>query len=122
MLKVYYYSVENQDKSPVIDFINSLSEKEIAKVYRNIVMLKELGHAARRPLTDTVRGKVRELRIELAGNQFRLLYYFCVGDWIIFLHGFRKKTEAIRSADIELAEKRMLDFQDRLKKNMIMLK
>jgi phage-related protein len=66
-------------------------------------------------------GRIRELRIELGGNQFRILYYFCIGRNIILLHGFKKKTSKLKNRDIELAEKRMKDFECRIEKEEIKL-
>jgi phage-related protein len=115
MFNIRYYYTAGDDESPVHEFIETLDVKEQAKVIRNISLLAEFGEKATRPLTDTVRGKIRELRIELSKNQFRILYYFCTGRNIVLLHGFKKKTEQLKNRDIETAEKRMADFERRIK-------
>jgi hypothetical protein len=42
MFNIRYYYFAEKHESPVEDFINGLEKKEMAKVFRNIVLLQEL--------------------------------------------------------------------------------
>ena len=76
-------------------------------------LLEEQGPNLKRPYADIVRGKIRELRIHYSSNQYRILYFFQMPDQIVLLHAFSKKTQQLKSRDIELAEKRMEDWMRR---------
>jgi phage-related protein len=53
--------------------------------------LAELGHELRRPEADILRGKIYELRIGLAGINFRLLYFFHGTTVAVISHGIVKE-------------------------------
>ena len=102
---VFYTNV--QDDSPIDDFLDSLDKKSRAKVAAHFSLLEEHGPHLRRPYTDSVRGKIRELRIQQSSNQYRILYFFHWRDQIVLAHAFSKKTQQLKEKDIVLAEKRM---------------
>ncbi len=110
--KVIFYKTK-RGGSPAHAYIESLEKKAQAKVYLLIGHLEQGGPRLRRPQADTVRGKIKELRIVHSSNQYRILYFFYIGDSIILLHGFTKKTQEIPEKEIEKAEHRMEDFMKR---------
>lgn len=57
-----------------------------------------------KPLTSVAPG-VREIRIQV-GEQFRVIYIASFGNRVHVLHAFHKKTQKIRTADLELANSR----------------
>jgi len=63
-----------------------------------------------RPYADTVRGKIRELRVIFASIQYRLLYFFS-GKYIVVTHGFIKKTDEVPANELEKAVNIMRDFE-----------
>jgi len=99
--------------TPVQDFLNELDEKAQAKVLKVLELLAEQGPNLPRPYADVVRGKIRELRIKLSSNQYRILYFFFINKEIILLHGFRKKSQQIDDREIIIAELRMNDWIQR---------
>ena len=105
---IFYTNV--QGDSPIDDFLDDLDKKSRAKVAVYLSLLEEHGPNLRRPYADTVRGKIRELRIHQSSNQYRVLYFFHLRDQIILAHAFSKKTQQLKEKDIELAEKRMEDW------------
>lgn len=109
MYKITFYWNERGD-APVREFLNQLPDKIRAKVQKWIALLKATGPDLRRPYADKVKGKLYELRVRLGSDQTRILYFFMMGNRIVLLHGFRKKSSAIEIADIEIAERRMNDF------------
>jgi phage-related protein len=120
MAKIIYYE-KPSGRRPVLDFINGLELKAQAAMLEHIEILGSVGHELRRPDTDTVRGKIRELRTKYLRNQYRTLYYFTHKEYIILLNAFQKKTSAIDVNEIEIAEKRMKDFEARLQTGSIKL-
>jgi len=90
-----------------------LDKKSRAKVEAYLSFLAEQGPNLKRPYSDHVRGKIRELRIHHSSNQYRILYFFSLRDRIVLVHAFVKKTEELREGDIELAERRMADWNRR---------
>ena len=79
----------------------------------HLSLLEEQGPNLKRPYTDVVRGKIRELRIQQSSNQYRIVFFFQVRDQIVLAHAFTKKTQRLKEKDIELAEKRMQDWIQR---------
>jgi phage-related protein len=108
MYNIVFYRTERGD-SPVDEFLNGLQKKPKAKVDAWLQILKDQGPDLPRPFADTVRGKIRELRILFASDHHRILYFFLDKD-IVLLHAFLKKTQEIREQDIDTAERRMEDW------------
>jgi len=107
--------------SPVTEFLEDLPEKHQAKIVAALDYLGQQGPALRRPHVAHVKGKLWELRVSLARNEYRLLYFFMEGQVVVVAHGFAKKTQAIPAREIETAEKRMKDYEARVRKGEVML-
>jgi phage-related protein len=75
----------------VDEFLDGMEVRARAKVMKWLSKLEEMGPDLRRPFADTVRGKIRELRVELGTDSYRFLYFF-MGKKIILTHGFAKKN------------------------------
>jgi len=112
LYEVVFYTTERED-SPIDEFLDGLNVKTRAKVEAHIELLEEYGPNLKRPYADTVRGKIRELRIPYSSNQYRILYFFFMRDQIILTHALMKKTQELKEKDIVLAEKRMEDWIQR---------
>lgn len=112
MHRIIFYTTPRGD-SPVRDFLDSLDIKARFKAGSFIDLLAREGHRLLRPYTDTVSGKIRELRIPYRTNQYRVLYFFFLKDYIVLLHGFTKKTQEVPGREIEQAERYMQDFISR---------
>lgn len=120
MYRVFLYR-SSAGECPVQTFMESLAEKDQAKVGAAIDYLAQQGPDLRRPHAGHVRGKIWELRVSLGRNEYRLLYCFREGQVVIVTHGFAKKTQAIPAREIETAEKRMADYETRIKKGQVRL-
>ena len=59
----------------------------------------------------TVGPGVREIRIREAGRAFRIIYLATVGDRVVVLHAFQKKTQATPARDIALAASRLRSWK-----------
>ena len=59
----------------------------------------------------TVGPGVREIRIRDKAGAFRMIYLATVGDTVVVLHAFQKKTEQTAQRDIELATSRLQSWR-----------
>lgn len=112
MYETVFYQAPRGDY-PVLDFIKTLDKKTRAKVYRYIELLEKEGPNLLRPYADHVRGKIRELRVRFSSANVRIFYFFFLGDKIVLLHAFRKKTQELPVGEIKEAERNMLDWVKR---------
>ena len=60
----------------------------------------------------TVGKGVREIRIREESGAFRVIYLAILGDTILVLHAFQKKTQKTTQRDIELASSRLTAWKD----------
>jgi len=102
--KAVYYLNPRGD-NPVEAFIDGQDEVTQAAFFAYTELLKEYGPDLKRPYSDKVRGKIRELR----PREIRVLYFFA-GKRAVMLHGFPKKRDDLDEMDIDMAEKRMIDW------------
>jgi phage-related protein len=109
--RIIYYRTERGD-SPVQDFIDTLSIKEQAKCLAYIETLR--GSPLRLPtsIAKKVADKLWELRPEFGGTEFRLFYFLFFEDQIVFVHAVKKKTQQLKRGDIELALRRMQEYEE----------
>lgn len=52
-------------------------------------------------------GKLWEIKFTSKGGKYRIAYVVVVGDKMVWLHAFKKKTQKTPKNDLEIAEKRM---------------
>ena len=91
----------------------SLDIKTQARFAWSIEQLRVRYVMAREPLVCHLEGKLWELREESSTNTYRLIYFFCSGQRIVFLHGFQKKTQKTPRHEIEIALQRLDNFMKR---------
>ncbi len=111
--EVFYYQTERGD-SPIEDFLNALPRKARAKCSAYMDMLEEFGFNLPRSFIAKVGGDLWELRPEWAGTEYRFLYFAMIERRLVILHAMTKKTQKLKTKDIELAEARMADVKRRL--------
>jgi len=109
MYKIVFYTSHRGD-SPIDEFLDSLQVKVRAKTEKWMQKLQENGPYLPRPYSDTLRNKIRELRISHGSMEIRLLYFFWNRTYIVMVHGLIKKKSEVPEQDIERAIKLMNDF------------
>ena len=107
---IFYTTLRGE--APALEFLLSLAAKPQAKVQKLIRYLQQQGPDLPRPYADTLRGKIRELRVGYGSLQVRFLYFF-EGKSIVLVSGFLKKTSAVPDEEIIRAERRMTDWLNR---------
>ena len=101
-------------RSPVEEFLDELKHSDPgdhAAVMRGLAKLQNRQYH-REPLTKALGDGLFELR-HVGKLNTRVLWFFVKGRRIIAVHGIRNKGQAIAAQDLDTAEKRMCDWQER---------
>ena len=110
MRKVIFYRLDN-DTCPVEDYLDSLSEKQVEKIFFVLDLIEQLPVVPRKffkklKATDDI----WEARIQYGNNIFRLLGFFDSNELVILNHAFTKKTQKTPRKEIKKAEQRKKDY------------
>lgn len=98
-------------KDYFLKFINSLNDSQARKVFYVIDMLKSQERLSEKFVKHLEDG-IYELRVEYAGDIFRVLFIFDEGQIILLFNGFHKKTQKTPLKEIELAKKLRREYYD----------
>ena len=98
---------------PVEAWLDRLEVKDRARVRRTTELLATHGTQLGMPYSRHVRGKIWELRIAAGRRDYRVLYFAFVGQRFVLLHAFAKQTAKTPAPDLEIAERRLADYQAR---------
>jgi hypothetical protein len=85
-----------QDKDgtvPILEWMETLSSKARVKCIARIKRLRERGHELRRPEADYLRDGIYELRIDLSGIHYRILYFFHGRTVAVLAHAVVKERQ-----------------------------
>lgn len=94
----------------MLDWLDSLPTKAVAKCRVRIERLAELGFELRRPEADFLRDGIYELRVGLQGQNYRILYFFNGKAVAILSHGLVKER-AVPPKEIDRALERKKKFE-----------
>jgi phage-related protein len=111
--EVAFYETEN-GHSPVLEFLEEIKRSDPgdhAAVVRGLAKLRDRQYH-REPLSKALGDGLFELR-HVGKLNTRVLWFFMKGRRIIAVHGIRNKGQAIPARDLDTAEKRMHDWQER---------
>lgn len=111
-MEVEFYKTE-AGREVVAEFLDSLPEKALAKVFRDIDLLAEYGSDLHEPYTKHIEGPLWELRSKFSSNVYRIFYFIWKDNKLILLHGYTKKTQKAPPKEIEVARKRLMDYKMR---------
>jgi len=113
MYKVIFYKT-SRGEEPIAKYLKTLDIKVRTKLYKLITLLENLGPSLKRPYADLLKNKIYELRIKFGSNQYRTLYFFFGGEYIVITHGFTKKTDQVPEIEIKRAETYKKDFEKQI--------
>lgn len=99
------FYIDARGRSPVYDFITSLSLSEQAAVYRDFDLLAEFGVRLGMPHAR----RVDDLW-ELRSGPARVFYVSHTWRRFILLHGYYKKGQKAPRREIDTAKRRLADF------------
>lgn len=106
-MKFTYEFAKINGKVPMIEFLESLSIKERAKIFvyiDKLVELKSIGIQPKENLSKHVDDGIFELRVSFENRIARSFYFYESEKKIIFTHGFLKKSQKIPKNEIERAK------------------
>ena len=103
--EIWYFTTAS-GANPVREYITGKDDKTRQKINSTINLLINKGLELTWPFVKHLRGKLRELIIEYAGNEYRIIFTWYSGK-IVFLHAFDKKRQATKNRDMEIAEMRL---------------
>jgi len=101
-------------KSPVEDFLRSLSDKERQKISWVLTLVREHQVVPReyfKKLQST--DDIWEVRASFSGHAIRLLGFMDGGTLVVLTNGFVKKSQKTPAQEIALAEKRKKEYEKR---------
>ena len=110
MRKIVFYRFENK-KCPVENFLESLSNKQVEKVFFVLELIETIDIIPRKffkklEATDDI----WEVRVQYGNNIFRLFGFFDDNDLVVLNHAFIKKTQKVPNKEIKIAEQRKKDY------------
>lgn len=105
------YTVDYFNKR-VRDEIESWPVGILADYARLVELLIEFGPDVRMPHSRAMGDGLFELRPRGREGIGRALYCFLVGQQVMVLHGFVKKSQATAKRDLEIARRRMKEVRD----------
>jgi len=110
--KVFYYLTSNGG-NPVREFIDSLSDKQKAKIFKIFRYIEFYGLISVLPHIKKVVGTpFWEIRV-LGQDNIRILYITIQNGCPFLLHGFLKKTQKTSKKELGIAYERLSDWQKR---------
>jgi phage-related protein len=101
-------------RSPVEEFLDSLSGKQAQKVVWVLRLVEELDSVPAQYLKKLVgTEELWEVRAQHGGDTFRLLGFFDGARLVVLVSGFAKKTQRTPPQEIARAEERRRDYLSR---------
>jgi len=100
---------EEDGSIPILDWLDGLPSKVVAKCRIRLERLAELGHELRRPEADLLRDGIYELRVGFRGQNYRMLYFFHGNTAAVLSHGLVKE-QAVPPVEIDRAVRRKHEF------------
>lgn len=98
-------------KSPIEEFLDSLSSKEAQKVVWVLQLIEEMEQISTKYYKHLVNTDgIIEIRIQVAKNHFRLLGFEHNGVLVILTNAFKKKDQKVPKSEINLAQQRKKEY------------
>jgi phage-related protein len=114
MWQIEFYETE-AGRSPVLEWIEDMTEEEAALALGYIEQLRELGTEARMPLVRSLRNKLYELRWNASNKHHRIIYFAAPGRKFVLLNGFTKKRRETPPKEMATAFRRMRAYNEQAK-------
>jgi len=108
-IRVAFYK-DDDGTVPVLDWITELIPKAQIKCLARIKRLQQRGHELRRPEADYLRDGIYELRVDLQGIHYRMLYFFQGQSAAVLSHGLVKER-VVPPKEIDRAVERKKKFE-----------
>ncbi len=107
--RVVFYK-EDDESIPILEWLDSLSNKVQDKCLVKIERLRGLGYELRRPEADYLRDDIYELRVRRQRVNYRMLYFFHGRIAVVISHGLVKER-VVPPKEINRAVERKEKFE-----------
>lgn len=112
MTKIYYYQTASGSR-PIVEFLDSISKLQKAKIFRIFEHFKSYGATTAIPHIRKLTGSpLWEIKLQAKTN-IRIIYATIYKGDVLVLHGFIKKKQKTPSKDLKLSLFRLRDWQAR---------
>lgn len=108
MLVSFYETILG--RSPVTDFIDKQPARDQAVIVAVLEDVEENGFGAKGLQFRQIEGKLLEMKIKAPSGGYRFLYATLNKERLIFLHGFKKKTQKTPPKEKSVALKRLKEY------------
>lgn len=111
MKKISALFYENPNgKKPVRDWLYSLSDED-RKIIGQDIKTVEYGWPIGMPVSRSLGNGLYEVRSSISDKRIARVIFTIIGDYMVLLHGFVKKTQKTPKQEIDLALQRKKDIQ-----------
>jgi len=113
MKEIVFYQLPS-GKSPIEEFLDSLSPKEAQKLTWVLSLIEDLESVSTKfykKLSNC--DDIIEVRVQIGKNNFRLLGFEYKDTFVVLTNGFKKKDQKVPKSEIELAEQRKKEYLSR---------
>jgi phage-related protein len=109
MKQIIFYKLST--KSPIEDFLDSLSNKEVQKVLWVLKLIEDLEFVSTKYYKKLKNAdEIIEIRINFANNSLRLLGFEYKEKFVVLTNGFKKKNQKVPKIEINLAITRKKEY------------
>ncbi len=113
MKEILFYQLP-AGRSPVEEYLDELTAKEVKKIAWVMQLIEELNRVPvnyYKPLKNC--DGIVEVRVSVNKNSFRFLGFEYQGSFVVLTNGFKKKDQKTPKIEIDLALKRRKDYLSR---------
>ena len=110
--RVDFYQTES-GREPVREELKALPKDEKVEIGQTIRLVQDEGPDIGRPFTEPVTTDTNAIRVRIRNVRWRIFFFTFTGRKLILVHMIKKKTEAIPTSDIKIAESRRKDWMRR---------
>lgn len=110
MKEIIFYRLKS-GKSPIEEFLDTLSGKEAQKVVWVLQLIEEADSISTKFYKNlTSSDGIVEVRVQHGTNHIRLLGFEYKGAFVVLTNAFRKKDQKVPKHEIALAQKRKMEY------------
>lgn len=113
MKEIKFYKLPS-GKSPIEEFLDSLSSKEAQKIVWVLSLIEEMENISTKFYKKLSNSDgIIEVRAQIGKNNFRLLGFEHNEVFVILTNGFKKKDQKVPKSEITLAQQRKNEYLSR---------
>ena len=110
MKEIVFYKLKS-GKSPIEEFLDTLSSKEAQKVIWVLQLIEEADTVSTKFYKNlTSSDGIVEVRVQHGTNHIRLLGFEDNGTFVVLTNAFRKKDQKVPKKEIVLAQERKREY------------